>query len=176
MDVLQWLLEPENPSVRYRTLVELLDLGETPEAREAKRSIPESLPVRKLLDAMHPDGYWLQKDARTGLYRGDGVEYGSFGTTHFCLSYCDDMTRDAFPVIWRTNIWEILYALGRMGYGRDERLKDAWHVLQSRRLPDGRFVLDRTPAQSPWKIGKVGEPNKWLTLYGLLAEKHAGPV
>jgi hypothetical protein len=32
MDVLEWLLEPDEPSVRYRTLNELLDLGETKEA------------------------------------------------------------------------------------------------------------------------------------------------
>ena len=35
-------------------------------------------------------------------------------------------------------------------------------------------VLDMTPAQSPWKVGKTGEPNKWVTFYCLLAPKYAG--
>lgn len=258
---------------------------------------------------MHPDGYWLQKNQRTGAMLGDGVEYGSFGTTHFCLSYCaeaglnrtnplvanaanrylglqsedgdwyghlsclyaynirtfvrlgyredehvqkaielmlstsrheggylcdlhekpgrkprkscirgsgkallafaelpeywkhtrclelidyflsrngiyrrndhtrfvnDDMTRDTFPVIWRTNIWEILYALSKMGYGKDERLKDAWDVLERGKDQEGRYKLHWTPAQCPWKVGKAGEPNKWITLYSMLAAKYAG--
>lgn len=309
MTVIDWLLDSSDPSVRYRTLVELLDRGDTPEAREAQRLIPDSAPVKKLLGMMHPDGYWLQKNPRTGALLGGGVEYGSFGTTHFCLSYCaesglnrehplvakaaerylklqqadgdwwlhlsclyaynirtfillgyradarvqkavdlllstkrpdggylcdihekpgkkapkscirgavkallafaelpeywehgrclqlvdyfvnrngiytskdhtryinDDMKGDSFPIIWRTNVWEILYALSKMGCGKDDRLKDAWAVLDSRADAEGRFSLNWTPPQAPWKVGKRGEPNKWVTLYCLLAKKHAG--
>ena len=61
MDPIAWLLEPENPSVRYRTLTELLDQGGSEEALEAKRAIAASAPVSRLLQAMHPDGYWLNK-------------------------------------------------------------------------------------------------------------------
>jgi hypothetical protein len=309
MTVIDWLLEPSDPSVRYRTLVELLDRGGTPEAFEARSLIPDSAPVKKLLGAMHPDGYWLQKKSGAGALIGDGVEYGSFATTHFCLAYCaelglsrenplvakaaerylslqnpdgdwwlhlsclyaynvrtfillgyradarvqkavdlllatprpdggylcdihekpnkkqpkscirgsvkallafaelpeywehkrclhlidyflnrngiytnrdytrfvnDDMKSDSFPIIWRTNVWEVLYALSKMGCGKDERLKDAWAVLDSRAGTEGRFKLDWTPPQSPWKAGKRGESNKWVTLYCLLAKKYAG--
>lgn len=308
MDVIQWLLEPSEPSVRYRTLTELMDQSGTKEVREAQRAIPESAAVIKLLKRMHSDGYWLQKKY-TGEMVGDNVEYGSFGTTHFCLSYCaeigldrthpmiakaaerylglqkgdgdwwehlsclyaynirtfiklgyrddervqkaidlmlrtdrpdngylcdmhekpgrkpskscirgavkallafaelpgywaherclalgdyfiqrngiyrssdhtrfvnDDMKQSAFPIIWRANLWEILYGLSKMGYGGDERLNDAWAVLDSRMDAEGRFTLDWTPSKSPWKVGRVGEPNKWLTLYCLLAKKYAG--
>jgi hypothetical protein len=308
MEVINWLLEEDNPSVRYRTLTELLDMGESPEAGKARAMIPGSKPVVRLLEAMQPDGYWLQKNSRGELV-GDGAEYGSFGTTHFVLSYlaelgldrqhpvvaqaaerylslqkddgdwyrhlsclygynirtfiklgyrndapvqkvvdlmlrterpdggylCDmhekhpgkrpkscvrgavkallafaelpeywehercrqladyflnrngifrskdltrfvnnDMTRDSYPIVWRTNVWEVLYALSKMGYGRDERLIDAWAVLDSRENDHGRYLLDWTPAQCPWKVGKPGEENKWVTLYVLLAKKHAG--
>ncbi len=307
MDVLEWLLEPCDPSVRYRTLAQLVDKGGTEEALEAQRLIADSTPVKRLLNAMHPDGYWLQKNPRTGVMIGDDAPYGSFGTTHFCLSYCaelgmtrdhpqienaasrylglqkddgdwwhhiscmytynirafvllgyrddervqktvdlmlntvrqdggylcdmhekpkrkppkscvrgavkallafselpeywqherclrlvdyflnrngifrnndhtrfvnDDMKSDSFPIIWRANLWEILYALSKMGYGRDKRLKDAWDVMESRKDSAGRYALAWTPAQCPWKVGKVGEPNKWVTLYCLLAEKY----
>lgn len=62
MDVLEWLLEPNDPSVRYRTLVELLDQGGTAEAQEAKEAIAGSEAVKKLMALMHPGGYWLQPD------------------------------------------------------------------------------------------------------------------
>lgn len=307
MDVVEWLLEPENPSVRYRTLTELLDRADLPEAQEAKSAIPESAPVRKLKEKMHPDGYWLQKNSQ-GRIVGREAEYGSFGTTHFCLSYCAelgldrsqpfvdkaasrylglqkedgdwyehlsclygynirtfvmlgyredervqraidlmlrtvrpdggylcdmhekgkgkpqkscvrgaakallafselpeyynherclqlidyflsrngifkrndhtrfvnrDMLTDSFPIIWRTNVWEILYALSKMGYGSDERLDNAWEILRSRRDHTGRYALYWTSAQSPWKVGQKDEPNKWITLYCMLAEKYS---
>ena len=311
MDTMEWLLETENPSVRFRALDELLGRGDTAEALEAKRFIPSSAPVLSLLGKMHPDGYWQQKNQQNGRVLGEGTEYGSFGTTHFCLAYCaelgldkthplvakaaerylglqkedgdwqghmsclyaynirtfvklgyrgdqrvqraidfmletvrpgggylcdmhekpgkrqekscirgstkallafaelpeywqherclaladyflerngvytrkdpavfvnGDMERSCFPVIWRTNVWEVLYALAKMGYGRDERLRDAWNVLDSRKDDQGRCRLDWTPAQCPWKVGKAGEPNKWITLYCLLAGKYAEHV
>jgi hypothetical protein len=306
MGTLDWLLEPNDPAVRYRALVELLDKGKTEEAAEAKRAVTDSEPVKKLMQAMHPDGYWLQKNYK-GEVLGRDVEYGSFATTHFCLAYCaelgldrshpfvekaalrylslqqedgdwwehlsclycynirtfimlgyrddirvqkaidlmldtrrpdggylcglhekgkgrpqkscvrgaakallafaelpeywehprclelvdyflsrngiyrrndhqrvvnKDMTSDSFPITWRTNVWEILYSLAKMGYGRDERLTGAWRVLESRKDAEGRYVLDWTPAESPWKVGKRGEPSKWITLYCMLAEKY----
>lgn len=310
MDVLAWLLEPENPSVRYRTLVELMGKKEADEEiQELRKQIFDSESVGKLFDAIHPDGYWIQNNGRTGKMTGDDVEYGSFATTHFCLSYCaelgldrkhpltekaaqrylglqkfdgdwlghysclyaynirtfvklgyrddervqkaidlmlktirpdggflcdfhekakgkpskscirgsvkallafselpeywgherclqlvdyflnrngiycstnkdtlvnKDMERDSFPIIWRTNVWEVLYALGKMGYGRDHKLAGAWEVLDSRQDASGRYILDWTPAQCPWKVGKKGEPNKWIMLYSLLAKKYRG--
>jgi len=305
-DVIKWLLEPENPSMRYRTLVELL--GKSPndhEALEYKKRIAESVPVKGLLSGMHPDGYWLQKHPRTGKMLGDGAEYGAFGTTHFCLSYlaelgmdktnaqvakaaerylnlqkkdgdfyhyfscllglnirtftmlgykndsrvkksiylllkterpdggflCDihegkyktktvkscirgsvkallafsylpdywkherirklvnyfllregifkstnlrklvnkDMERNIFPIIWRANVFEILLALSKMGYGKDSRLERAWRFLDARADKNGRYVLDWTPEQSPWKVGERNQPNKWITFYAYLA-------
>ena len=306
MDVLEWLLEPSDPSVRYRTLVELLDQSGTAEAQEAKKAIAGSEAVKKLMTLMHPDGYWIQTDYK-GRIHGADTEYGSFATTHFCLAYlaelgmgrtdplvekaasrylslqkgdgdwwqhlsclyaynirtfimlgyrddqrvqraidlmlrtsrkdggylCDihekgkdrpqkscvrgaakallafselpeywehercrelvdyflnrngvyrkndhqsfvnkDMMSDSYPIIWSTNIWEILYGLAKMGYGKDERLTDAWKIMGSRKDDDGRYILDWTPTQCPWKVGKKGEPNKWITLYCLLAEKY----
>jgi hypothetical protein len=43
---------------------------------------------------MHPDGYWLQRNPRTKEYVGDGVVYGSFATTHFCLAYLAELGMD----------------------------------------------------------------------------------
>jgi hypothetical protein len=307
-DVVRWLLEPENPSLRYRTTVELLGKSpDDPEAIECKRQIAESIPVKGLLSEMHPDGYWLQKRPRTGKMLGDGVEYGDFGTTHYCLSYlaelgmdrtnaqvakaaerylnlqkedgdfyqhfscllglnirtftmlgykndsqvkksidlllnterpdggylCDmhegkyktkpvkscirgsvkavlafsylpeyrkhdrirklmdyfllrdgifkrtnlkefvnkDMERNSFPITWRANVFEILLALSKMDCGKHSRLERAWDFLDAKVDKKGRYVLDWTPEQSPWKVGKRNQPNKWITFYAHLAHK-----
>jgi hypothetical protein len=99
---------------------------------------------------------------RGGIYRSNNPD----------IFVNDDMKRHAFPIIWRANIWEILYALSKMGYGNDERLNSAWRELESRADETGRYKLDWTPTECPWKVGERGEVNKWITFYVLLAEKH----
>jgi hypothetical protein len=307
-ELIQWLMQDDEPSLQWRTLRELLDVDEgMTEVRRAKSAILESTPVCDLLGKMHSDGYWLQKNPRK-QFVGDGVDYGSFGSTHFCLAYlaelgldrtqpqlekaaerylnlqkpdgdwlnhyscllgynirtfillgyrdderlkrsielmlhtarkdggflCDwhegkfktrqvkscirgsvkcllafaelpeywehprckqmvgyflnrggvyksnhpdvfvnmDMERFSFPITWRTNLWEVLFALSKMGVGNDERLQAAWDALRSRADVTGRYRLDWTPTECPWKVGKRGEINKWTTFYILLAEKY----
>jgi len=307
-EVLEWLLEPSNPSVRYRTFLELLDFpSDQNDVIEAKSQITESKDVQDLIKKMHPEGYWLQKNPRTNKFVGEGVEYGSFATTHFILSYlaelgltkenpiiekaaerylnlqaddgdwwlhmscligynihtfiklgyanddrvkrainyllnkklpdggylCDmhekkyktklpkscirgadkvllafsllpeyfnhprildlvnyflnrnaifksndhtsfankDMSIFTYPITWGANSWEILLALSRMGYGNDERLISAWKYIDSKQKSNGKFNLDYSPGQSPWKVGRKGEENKWITFYVLLAYK-----
>ncbi len=307
-DVLSWLLDPADPSLRFRVGTELLDMPpDDPDLADCRRAIPSSPSVRRILDLMHPDGYWLQKNPRTGQVLGDGVEYGSFATTHFCLSYLaelgmdrsDERVRKAaeryldlqqpdgdwyrhlsclfgfnittflrlgyrddprlnrsvdlllasirpdhgylcdlherpsrrskscirgsakaleafaalggafrehesclrlvdyflqrdgiyrrddperfvntdvhtliFPFHWRAGLLEILLSLGRLGCGEDERLRRAWDLLESKADSQGRYPLEWSPTQSPWKVGKRGEPNRWVTFYAYLARKH----
>jgi len=90
--VLDWLLEEGEPSVRYRTLTELLDKpAEDAQVAAAREAIPESAHAQRIFKKMHPDGYWLQKKSTTRELIGDGVEYGSFATTHFVLSYLSEL-------------------------------------------------------------------------------------
>jgi hypothetical protein len=304
-----WLLEPSEPSVRYRTYTELLGVpAEEPEVAQSQKIIPNSTAVQQILESMKPEGYWVQRNPRTHATVGDGVEYGSFATTHFCLSYlahlgmdnldrkvalaanryldliqpdgdwykhfsclygyniqtfimlgyredkrlqrtvellldtvrsdggylCDmheaktsrrkvkscirgslkaltafcelgpqywdhpscknligyflnregiftmkdlhrpvnnDVQMMIFPFHWRAGLVEVLYTLSRMGYGKDSRLARAWNLLGTKADRTGKYILDWTPTQSIWKVGKRGQPNKWLTLYALLAMK-----
>lgn len=83
-----------------------------------------------------------------------------------------DVIRFTYPITWGTNTYEILLALSRMGFGNDKRLDDAWEFMKSRETENGRYILDYSPGQSPWKVGKKGEENKWITFYVLLAEKY----
>ena len=61
-DPLPWLLEVENPSVRYQTLVGLLDLpSDDPQVLAARQAILTFHPVRRILDAQWPEGYWMHR-------------------------------------------------------------------------------------------------------------------
>lgn len=308
--ILSWLLEPTDPSVRYRTLVDLLNTPLDDErVYQCLQAIKVSHPVNTIFSKMHPDGYWLQKNPRTKKIVGDGVVYGSFATTHFCLSYlaelgltrdhplvekaaerylnlqmddgdfwnhfscllgfnirtfvllgygddhrvkktinlllrtkradggylCDmhegkyktrpvkscirgsvkvlyafsylpwvwhhprcqevvsyflrrdgifrtddlhkvvnfDFERLSFPITWRANIFEVLIALEKMGYGRDKRLTAARDLLLRKQKSDGRFCLDWTPSQSPWNVGTRNKENKWVTLYAYQSLQYA---
>jgi hypothetical protein len=58
-DAIMWLLEKDNPSVRYFTLKELLDKTEAdPEVAEAKKAIMNQGAVPHSLAKMRQGGYW----------------------------------------------------------------------------------------------------------------------
>lgn len=163
-NILNWLLEPENPSLRYRTLLELL--GNSPdevEVVECRNQITESIAVKTLLDKMHPNAYWLQKNPRTGKIVGDGVEYGSFGTTHYCLSYLAELGMDKtnaqvaraaerylnlqrgdgdflrhFSCLLGLNI----RTFTMLGYVDDSRVKKSIELLLNTDRPDGGYLCD----------------------------------
>jgi hypothetical protein len=97
---------------------------------------------------------------------------GIYQSTHPGVLVNQDMQRFSFPITWRANLWEILYALSKMGHGNDERLQAAWKELEDRADEAGRYPLDWTPTECPWKVGKRGELNKWITYYALLAQKY----
>lgn len=57
--VMEWLLEPENPSVRYFTLMNLLDRPPNdPDVIAARAAIPRSTLVAGIFAARKPAGYW----------------------------------------------------------------------------------------------------------------------
>jgi hypothetical protein len=60
-NVLDWLLEKENPSVRYFTLKHLLDHSEDDrDVQTARRAIMHSEPVKKILAAQDDEGFWAK--------------------------------------------------------------------------------------------------------------------
>jgi len=57
--VIDWLLEEDQPSVRYHTLVDLLERKEDdPEVREAHSKIPRMGWARDILKLQKPKGFW----------------------------------------------------------------------------------------------------------------------
>jgi hypothetical protein len=58
-DIIAWLLEPDNPSVRYWTLVDILDRSaDDAEVREARTAIAQQPLMQELFTRQHPDGHW----------------------------------------------------------------------------------------------------------------------
>jgi len=162
--VISWLLEPEAPSIRFRTLTELLDRpADDPEVLAAKARIPESKPVQDILSKMHPDGYWLQKKPLTGEMIGDGVEYGSYATTHFCLAYLAELGLDrAHPAVAKTadrylslqqpdgDFWDHFSCLNgynlrnfiRLGYRNDPRFQNTLDLMLNTERFDGGYLCE----------------------------------
>ncbi len=107
----------------------------------------------------------------------------------------EEWTRLHFPMFYFYDILHGLRVLTALGYGRDERTRDALDLLKSKRLPDGtwpmeasflnlpkfNFVKDRETGQ--WheargqgmtdvpeiyaSLGPVGRSNPWVTLNAL---------
>jgi hypothetical protein len=71
-DPLPWLLDPENPSVRYWTLIDILGYPPNhPAVQEAKAAIPLQPLVTELFALQHPGGYW--GDDQTKPYTAQGA-------------------------------------------------------------------------------------------------------
>ncbi len=71
-DPLPWLLEAENPSVRYWALVDVQDRpADAPEVVAARRAILQQPLVLELFDLQHPDGHW--GDDPTKPYTAEGA-------------------------------------------------------------------------------------------------------
>ncbi|MBC7259964.1 MAG: hypothetical protein H5T65_12035 [Chloroflexi bacterium] len=59
MNPLDWLLEPDNPFVRYHALRQLLGCGDDDsDVRQARAAIPESPVVRRIWARQAPEGHW----------------------------------------------------------------------------------------------------------------------
>ena len=96
-DLLPWLLEPENPSVRYLALRDLLDRDENNrDVLAAKAAILQSAPVKKIIAAQKTEGYW----AKAGVgyspkYKATDwqilflAELGADGTNHLVQRGCE---------------------------------------------------------------------------------------
>lgn len=124
--------------------------------------------VKALLAFSHHPEYWNHSRVRRlvdyFLQRG-----GVFKRSNPEELVNKDLERVTYPITWRANMYEILLALSKMGYGNYPDLEKAWRLLDSKAEEDGRYVLDWTPQQSPWRVGEKNQPNKWVTFYVYLA-------
>lgn len=75
--------------------------------------------------------------------------------------------RLSFPLGHNSDLVEVLELLDRSGLGSDPRLAPAVEAVRSRQAQDGRWRLEHTPDNTWASFGRVGQPNKWVTLRAL---------
>ena len=134
-----WLLELDDPSVRYFTLRGLLDRPEDdPEVQAARHAIMTSEPVQKILAAQKAEGYWVKPDkGYSPKYRATSwqllflAELGADGENEQIRRGCDYWLGQApskhggfTHLIYCLN-GNMIWALTALGYGGDERVARA---------------------------------------------------
>ncbi len=188
--VLEWLLEPEQPSIRYLALTQLLGKRESDtEVREAKARIPSSGWVAEILSRRDPRGWWVRDGGR--------MEPRFLGTHWSMLALADlGATRAILQVRESCEYWmtksplvgggvgglgqgkghhcftaNMARALLRLGYEDDPRVRNTLEFLVRTAHPKGgwtcRWNRD-TPAPSrtldAWEgLGAFAAypPSKW---------------
>ena len=141
---LQWLLEPENPSVRARALTELLDRDAGDEAVvEARQAIADAPYTAQILAGQHPDGHWGAPEGYFRKHTGtawrwlllhelglDPMHPQMLKAADCLLDIAHNEARGGFgsqpgldPVPCY-NGW-LLWGLYRSGYGEDARVRSA---------------------------------------------------
>ena len=67
---------------------------------------------------------------------------------------------------------QIIYALRALGCTPEtEAMQAGYKVLNQHRLENGRYLLTASKSVQAFKAGKVGEENKWVTLYAYMAQE-----
>ena len=108
-DTLNWLLEDENPSVKYFTLVDLLKKpSNDSEVIDAKNNIMKIGVVPKILSKQNPGGYWgIEKDFYVrSKYKGTVwtliilAEMGADGNNSDVKKACEFVFIKVISLIW----------------------------------------------------------------------------
>ena len=117
-DSVTWLLENENPGVRYLALRDLLDMpADDQDLVSARQAAHTQGPIHSILERMQPEGYWAEK--------GPG-----------------------YNPKYRSTVWSItlLAQLGALA-SEDERISRACdYLLEHNLTPGGQFSVNGTPS------------------------------
>lgn len=147
-DPLPWLLEPENPSVRYWTLIDILDRPiNDPEVLETSRSVADQPFVEELFTLQHPEGYWGEDESKPYTAQGAVAVLSllhmlGVASDQCTAAGCDSflrfsqhenggfsMTRTQRSGIFPCTTGEHLPFVVYFGFGSDPRVKAAFAFL-----------------------------------------------
>lgn len=164
--LIDWLLEGDNPSVRYFTLVDLLNISmDDPQVVHARQEILKSSPVVKILGKQSGGGYWGKAEDFYihSKYKGTIwqliilAELGAPGeeprlrqTCDFILKYSQDHQSGGFAYLGTADqggrhdaiipclTGNMVWCLIRFGYLQDPRLQQGIDWITSyQRFDDG---------------------------------------
>ncbi len=171
-EIVPWLLEKENPSVRYFTLISLLDRPQIdPEVLEAKAAIMSEGLVSKILSRQNGDGSWgvperLYSDKYSGTVwtlltlaelGADGEDDRVRNASEFIFTRSQNPESGGFSIgssaktgrgiasgVIPCLTGNMVFSLIRLGYAEDPRLRSAidW-IIRYQRADDS---TDNPPA------------------------------
>ena len=178
---IDWLLEPENPAVRYLTLTELLGrFDRHAEVRKARAAIMRVGVVPAILDLQGPEGCWGKTESfYAGKYRStvwqliilaehcaDGRDERVRRACEFMLAHSQDSTSGGFSMrrakrasgglpseVIPCLTGNMVYSLLRLGYLGDERVERGIHWLtRFLRFDDSDSAPPRNWPYAPWEM------------------------
>jgi hypothetical protein len=113
-----------------------------------------------------------QAEPLTDFYLKYNVIYRPDDNDAFIIN---DMAQTFYPFDpVKIGLHMILYGLSVLGAGSSPECERALALLESKKDESGKFILEKSLTKPYFKVGKVGKPNKWITLYALLADKFRG--
>jgi hypothetical protein len=159
---LPWLLEPDNPSVRYWTLVYILGQSEDAvDVQEARKAIMQQPLVKELFALQHPEGYWGVDESKP--YTANGA-VGALSLLHmlavppdsqtasgcnsflkFCQHECGgfSLVKKTRSGIFPCTTGQHLPFLTYFGFGDDPRVRLAFSFLIDEMSADKAFNCGR---------------------------------
>jgi len=182
-NLISWLLEEDNPSVRYFTLVNLLEKPKNnPELIQGKQDILKKGIVPIILSRQREEGYWEEKEKfYTSKYRGtvwqllilaeSGVQKEDDSkikkACDFILEYSQDKKHYGFSIYHSTKLGggrfssvipcltgNMVFSLIRLGYFAEERVQKAIRWITTyQRFDDGDY---RLPEDWPYDKSYIG--------------------
>ena len=154
MIVIDWLLDGD-PAIRWQVLRDLVNAPAGDVAAERARVEHAGWGARLLAARRSGEEYLLER----GLFRRKST--GAVVQPTY-LEF-------AFPYYWHYDVLRALDYFRQSGADPDPRMAGAVAVVQSKRQPDGRWLIDRIhPGRVYFDLeGGVGTPSRWSTLRAL---------
>jgi len=155
-NVLNWLIEDENPAIKYRTLIELNDKNPA-DYQDCYNKIWEQKQIKKLLSKQDSNGLWGMKDIRDISSIQILMTFAEYG-----LSKDKRIDRYAEFIISKMNKWKhndidvftcyapiSLRSLVMLGYHDRSDVAELISAFAATQIHDGGFMckrmLDRKP-------------------------------
>ena len=147
-DPVDWLLDRNNPSVRYFTLRDILDYPESSaEVLSAKESIRDYEKVTRIFDKQNPEGYWEQAgQPYNPKYKG--TYWQIMILSQLGLDRSDERVRKSCEYIFQFQL-----ADGGFSTFEEEGAKREYHWVEKRMSSQGR----ESPNFKIWSKGTIRE-------------------